>query len=308
MYWPYRNTKLDTPFLVQGSGGFEGMALTTDGKKLLPLLEKPLVGAENNNLFIHEFDLQSKSYTNNRFEYPLDERASAIGDFIMFSAKRGLIIERDGSQGDLEGYKAIYEVEIDKNESLIEKKLNVDLLDILDLSKISMPGMEGDIGIGRNFAFPFVTIESVVVLNPFLIGVLNDNNYPFSVGRHIGTGLPDDNEFILIWLDEPLGKRWRQSSSKKQEIQKKSISVYPNTFREHVTFSNIAEEDEIVSIHIYDMSGTLITTLVDNQVHQKDSNYIWDGNSDTGQQVNKGIYFAIIDVNGELTKKKLIKQ
>jgi glycerophosphoryl diester phosphodiesterase len=47
--------------------------------------------------------------------------------------------------------------------------------------------------------------EDVVVLAPKLIGVLNDNNYPFSVGRHVGAGRPDDNEFILVELDRPLG-------------------------------------------------------------------------------------------------------
>ena len=38
------------------------------------------------------------------------------------------------------------------------------------------------------------------------IGVLNENNYPFSLGRHLTTGHPDDNEFIIIKLDKPLGK------------------------------------------------------------------------------------------------------
>lgn len=34
------------------------------------------------------------------------------------------------------------------------------------------------------------------------LGVLNDNNYPFSAGRT--PGQPDNNEFILIRLDAPL--------------------------------------------------------------------------------------------------------
>ena len=38
-----------------------------------------------------------------------------------------------------------------------------------------------------------------------ILGVLNDNNFPFSVGRHVGAGQPDDNEFIVIELDRPLG-------------------------------------------------------------------------------------------------------
>ena len=65
-------------------------------------------------------------------------------------------------------------------------------------------GQRGDVGLGARFAFPFVTIEGVVVFDRRTIGVLNDNNYPFSVGRHQGTGEPDDNEFILVRLDWPL--------------------------------------------------------------------------------------------------------
>jgi glycerophosphoryl diester phosphodiesterase len=44
----------------------------------------------------------------------------------------------------------------------------------------------------------------VVVIDANTIGVINDNNYPFSLGRHLGTGQPDDSEFILIRLDESL--------------------------------------------------------------------------------------------------------
>lgn len=308
LYWPYRNTKLDTPFRVKSSGGFEGMALSTNKKTLLPLLEKPLKGSENNNILIHEFDLESKSYTGKRFKYPLDKKASAIGDFIMFNSKRGLIIERDNSQGDIYGHKAIYEVELDKNETLIQKRLNVDLLKINDIRRISEPGLEGDIGIGKDFAFPFVTIESVVVFNPFLIGILNDNNYPFSVGRHIGMGLPDDNEFILLWLDQPLGKPWKEAKPNTKNITTNTIKVYPNTFRNEVTFFNTTKKENTVSIDIYDVHGNLVRKLVDQQQNDEGFTYTWNGTSKNGYEVSKGIYIAVIEIDGEFIKKKLLKK
>jgi glycerophosphoryl diester phosphodiesterase len=33
---------------------------------------------------------------------------------------------------------------------------------------------------------------------------MNDNNYPFSIGRHVGQALPDDNELVLVKLATPL--------------------------------------------------------------------------------------------------------
>ena len=81
----------------------------------------------------------------------------------------------------------------------------MDLLEIQDPAGISLPGMEGDVGLGDLFAFPFVMIERVVVLGENEIGVLNDNNFPFSIGRHVGEGQPDGTEFIVIKLGETLG-------------------------------------------------------------------------------------------------------
>lgn len=205
--WPYRQTAQGNPFRVSPSGGFEGMAMTTDGKKLLPLFKKSLTNGEANTLLIHEFDIATRKYTGVRYRYPLDPRGTNIGDFIMFSLTNGLIIERDGSQGDLNGFKAVFEVSMPKTQDgVVQKRLAVDLLKISDPNGISLPGEPGDVGLGANFAFPFVTIEDVLFFDKNRIGVLNDNNFPFSIGRHAGSGNPDDNEFIILKLRQPLGK------------------------------------------------------------------------------------------------------
>ena len=60
------------------------------------------------------------------------------------------------------------------------------------------------VGDPGQFAMPYVTIESVVVLDRAHLVIVNDNNYPFSVGRHLGTGRTDDNDVIEIALGQPL--------------------------------------------------------------------------------------------------------
>ncbi|MCG8422286.1 MAG: esterase-like activity of phytase family protein [Proteobacteria bacterium] len=204
--WPYRSTLRLQPFRAGRSGGFEGMALTADGKRLLALLEKPLDGA-GNTLLIHEFDLASRQFTGVRYEYPLDSQpgaespdAHAIGDFIMIDEKRGLVIERDGTQGDLDGYKKVHLIELPQGGGRVDKTELVDLMKIADPDRISAGPQNGVGEGGETFAFPFVTIEDIVLIDPFHIGVLNDNNYPFSVGRHVSQDLPDDTEFIIIEL------------------------------------------------------------------------------------------------------------
>jgi glycerophosphoryl diester phosphodiesterase len=204
LYWPYRVTRLTEPSEVPGSGGFEGMASSRGGRYLYPLLEKPLAGSAERELLIHEFDTSTGEYTGDWWTYPLEDEGSAIGDFTLYSRRSGVVIERDGSQGDLDGFKAVYQIRLGRPGTEVHKELVVDLLDIADPARISEPAARGDVGLGESFAFPFVTIESVVVYNRWTIGVVNDNNYPFSVGRHVGSGAPDDTELIIIRLSEPL--------------------------------------------------------------------------------------------------------
>jgi glycerophosphoryl diester phosphodiesterase len=206
LFWPYRVTALDHPFRAQTSGGFEGMAIDRHGHRLLPLLEKPLAGADAKTLMIHEFDLRQERYTGARYAYGLEPRGTNIGDFILIDRDHGLVIERDGTQGDPAGFKAIYEIRLGAAGQPVKKALAVDLMHIDDPRAISAPGAAGDVGIGTAFSFPFTTIEDVVFFDARHIGVLNDNNYPFSVGRHKGTGAPDDEELIVLQLDHALGR------------------------------------------------------------------------------------------------------
>ena len=49
------------------------------------------------------------------------------------------------------------------------------------------------------------TIESVAAVDADHVVVANDNNLPFSAGRHLGRA--DDNEFILLRVPELLRAR-----------------------------------------------------------------------------------------------------
>jgi len=205
LQWPYRVTTLAQPFRALTSGGFEGMAITTDGSTLLPLLEKPLVGGTPNTILFHEFSLATKTYTGKRWSYAFQPGAVSIGDFVMFEPNRSLVIERDGSQGSLTGLKRVYEVRFPAVGGPVAKGLAVNLMDISDPNLISLPALAGDVGLGDPFAFPFVTIEDILVKSSNEVIVVNDDNFPFSIGRHVGSGAPDDNEFIRVQTSQPLG-------------------------------------------------------------------------------------------------------
>jgi len=204
LYWPYRHTAQENPLRVQTSGGFEGMAITPNGGTLVPMLEKSVIGQPTDRTQAFAFDLRSRTYTGKRWFYPFDPRGVSIGDFQLADERHGLVIERDGSQGDLGGFKALEAVTLGAPGTTMAKRPAADLLDISDRHGISLPARPGDVGLGNPFAFPFVTIEDIVIEGRRRVVVLNDNNYPFSVGRHKGSGAPDDNELIVLRLARPI--------------------------------------------------------------------------------------------------------
>jgi len=195
---------LGRPANLPSSRGFEGMALIPNGKSLYPLLEGSLTtDPDQHRLIINEFDLATKSYTGRQWFYRLEQTIStgqSIGDFTAVSDHRFLVIERDGGQGASAHFKKIFLVDfdqVDSNGFLVKNEI-VDLLNIADPDDIAGTGT----GV---FTFPFVTIESVIPLSATSIGVINDNNYPFSSGRVVGQ--PDNNEFIIIKLNRPLSEK-----------------------------------------------------------------------------------------------------
>jgi hypothetical protein len=182
------------------SRGFEGMAISPDGKWLYPMLEGALQGPEP-GLNIYTFDIREQRFVNEdalhpSYRYRLDEGATAIGDFTMFSQTAGLVIERDSAEGAKAAVKKVYRVDFEllDADGFLLKLLVADLLNISDPDDLDRDG-------DKLFSFPFWTIEGLVVLNASTLGIVNDNNYPLGQARDSTATQPDNNEFILIEVD-----------------------------------------------------------------------------------------------------------
>jgi glycerophosphoryl diester phosphodiesterase len=193
-----RSTFLEEPAVanLNRSQGFEGMAFSPDRTTLYPMLEGTVVGDPAGSLRIYEFDVASAAYEGLVGFYQLESTRHAIGEITPINANEFLVIERDGGQGETAEFKKIFKVDFSDVDSqgFVGKEEVVDLLNLKDPNDLNGDGE-------TTFDFPFVTIESVLVLDADTILVANDNNYPFSVGR--GPDI-DNNEIIEIQLDKPL--------------------------------------------------------------------------------------------------------
>jgi hypothetical protein len=181
------------------SGGFEGMAM--DAGVLYPMIEKPLVD-DAGHLLIKGFDPKTGEFIDSlTMRYPLDPGASGVGAIQSLGDGGFLAIERDSGEGESARIKRIYRIDRGRtdNDGVLIKTLLVDLLNIRDPHNLAEAGAES---LGQPYRFSYHTIESLVIMGPDTLGVLNDNNYPFGDGPDgtEGTG-PEKTVFIVLKLD-----------------------------------------------------------------------------------------------------------
>ena len=216
-------------FESQRSGGYEGMAASPDGSRLYALLEKPLLTPQGQPegafLRIVEFDTQRAAWTGRNLRFRFAEGATSIGDFNMIDDRRALVIERDDGEGDparacaqgqtppacfhsparVKRVSLIDLGDVDA-EGFVRKIGHIDLMQIRDPEGLAR--QRGDVAPDAprdRFTFPFFTIENVAMVDADHIIVGNDNNLPFSAGRHLTRA--DDNEVILLRVPEFLRAR-----------------------------------------------------------------------------------------------------
>ncbi len=212
------------PFRTRRSGGFEGMAMTPDGQTLWGLLEQPLYApgsdqAEGAFLRILEFSTAQRAFTGRSLRYRLEPGATAIGDFNMIDERRALVIERDNGEGDPglacatgvasspaapcfaqpARFKRVYLIDLGDAdaEGYVRKIGHIDLLAMSDPEALvrDRGAVPADAPRTR-FTFPFFTIENVAMVDADHIILGNDNNLPFSAGRHPYRA--DNNEIVLL--------------------------------------------------------------------------------------------------------------
>jgi hypothetical protein len=181
------------------SRGFEGMAISRDGKYLYAALEGATVAdVDQQRRHIYQFSIAREELTGRTWEYRTSDPTHMIADMAALSAHRLLLIERDGGLGITALFRRVNVVNLRHIDSagFVRSHEVVDLTAIPDPHLISLPAIHpGDIGLGNPFR---VVCESVEALHPLrgnrlLVGC--DNNFP-NTGRN--PGLADDSEFVVV--------------------------------------------------------------------------------------------------------------
>jgi hypothetical protein len=182
---------------LAGSNGFEGMAISPDGRTLYPTLEGPVAGDDPLTRRMYEFDIPRRRYTSTRRTYRMDDPTFLLSDLTALDRHRLVARERDNTQGATTVHKQGFVIDlrrVDATGALVKRQV-LDLERLRDPARISLPARPGDLGLGDPFAMPYQTIEAVLPLLGDRVAVVNDTNFG-STGRN--PSLPDYSDFIVV--------------------------------------------------------------------------------------------------------------
>ena len=88
---------------------------------------------------------------------------------------------------------------------------------------------------------------------------------------------------------------------------KVSQDIYPNPFNPTTNIElNIGKTPENVKLHVYNIRGQLVKTLVNNEVMSGTKNITWDGTDNNNSPVSTGVYFSNLNVGNKTSTKKMV--
>ena len=81
---------------------------------------------------------------------------------------------------------------------------------------------------------------------------------------------------------------------------------YPNPFNPSTSIGFTLPEAGHVSLNIYDMTGRLVTTLVEGNLTEGVHMVDWNGLDSSGSMVSAGVYFYTLESSDMMMTKKMI--
>ena len=189
-----------TPRGVAHSRGFEAMDLAGDGKTLVTILEGTVAGDPPQQLRVQRYDTTAGKWLPGTLIYELDADTVSVTDMSRIDGNRFVVIERDDLQGDAAQRQArVFHRSRQGGARQTAGRRSWSSTCCPSATRAASPRPSRR---GAPFRFPYLTTESIQVLDRKHVVIVNDNNYPATGGR--GATVTDATEWIWLELGNPL--------------------------------------------------------------------------------------------------------
>jgi len=133
--------------------------------------------------------------------------------------------------------------------------------------------------------------------SPF-VDVDNNGKYEFVYGVYNASGI-----IVNILGSGPIGL---SNNNNNVPTESKLNQNYPNPFNPTTTIEYEIQKKDNVKIDIYDITGSLVNTVVNETKDVGSYSVIWDGKNSNGLEVSSGAYFYQLVVGDFISTKKMI--
>jgi hypothetical protein len=118
--------------------------------------------------------------------------------------------------------------------------------------------------------------------------------------------LPELRELVQTGMDEyglflDIDEDWL-ALPEKLELEQN----YPNPFNPRTTIRFSLNSAQRVTLNVYNVTGQVVCTLMDDQVQAGQHSVVWDGQNYRGESVASGIYFYRLTAGNETRSKKMM--
>jgi hypothetical protein len=127
---------------LRRSNGFEGMAISRDGRTLYPILEGAVAGDDPRVRRLYSFDIDARRYEPGYARYEVADPAFLVSDLTRLDDRRFIALERDNFEGAAARHKKAFVIDprVRTAGEVLVKREVVDLLAVRDPQGSRCPG------------------------------------------------------------------------------------------------------------------------------------------------------------------------
>ncbi len=149
---------------------------------------------------------------------------------------------------------------------------------------------------------------------PCAAGVANDTLYiTYMIDSIAGfsiqaQGRATRNPIVMLHIPVPFSlTETKEAKPTKQYYNFSLSSAFPNPFALQTTIHYSVPQKSNVVLELYDVTGSLIKTLVSETKPAGEYAVYWNGTSNNGERVKAGVYFYTLKTNTKSMTRKTIK-